>query len=542
VLLNEGLYDLQENLTAIHGAVFDLKNGINETAQLIYGIPMMYTSTWLGISSQGELDPYTINQIVNNTVLESTSYFGGNALSLGYYSTFARIWNESFANPSIINPFNRAQFAVDQSVPIFLQNVPIDMATQQLMLSVTNGLNVTTWTDDEVITELTLNLFASQIPDTITAYVGVSPQELLRGLYNLSPTPMPDAISNLTITLFTKSLTSPDAPFAGLISTEEFDASIPDLVRSVYDLGSSPTESSIWAFTSRILAGGTAQSLSGSPLFTVNESSLYGLLLKLNNAQNVDSEINGVVESQNIDNYPFILSSAFSQNFVSPKNNTMIAFLDFDSPLNSSDIVRVKSSIEDSSLYEDAEVYVTGNSVFAEDLAEIFDSVETLTVIAGIVVSLLIAAILFRSPIAAIFPLLIAGVSIMISYPAIYLGVVVIGQGTISFMTPILTTLLMLGLGVDYSVILLRRTREERLAGKDKEDSVGVSTRWAGQAIITAGVAVITSYIVMAVAQVPMFSDVGVSIAIGVAILLIVAITLVPALEMLIGESCSGPD
>ena len=64
------------------------------------------------------------------------------------------------------------------------------------------------------------------------------------------------------------------------------------------------------------------------------------------------------------------------------------------------------------------------------------------------------------------------------------------------------------------------RTREERLNGHSTEDSVGISVKWAGQAVLTAGVTVIVAYIVMAVANVLLFSDVGVAIAIGVSVLL----------------------
>ncbi len=90
----------------------------------------------------------------------------------------------------------------------------------------------------------------------------------------------------------------------------------------------------------------------------------------------------------------------------------------------------------------------------------------------------------------------------------------------------------MLGLAVDYAVLQLRRTREERQKGKSMEESVGISIKWAGQAVLTAGITVIVAYIVMAVANVPIFSDVGTAIALGVAILLLASLTLLPALEI----------
>ncbi len=99
----------------------------------------------------------------------------------------------------------------------------------------------------------------------------------------------------------------------------------------------------------------------------------------------------------------------------------------------------------------------------------------------------------------------------------------------------------MLGLAVDYSVLQLRRTREERLKGKSIEESVGISIKWAGQAVLTAGITVIVAYIVMAVANVPIFSDVGTAIALGVAILLTASLTLLPALEIALGDRIFWP-
>ena len=116
-----------------------------------------------------------------------------------------------------------------------------------------------------------------------------------------------------------------------------------------------------------------------------------------------------------------------------------------------------------------------------------------------------------------------------------------LAKGNVTFLTPTLTILLMLGLAVDYSVLQLRRTREERQQGKSIEESVGISIKWAGQAVLTAGITVIVAYIVMAVANVPIFSDVGTAIALGVAILLAASLTLLPALEIALGDRMFWP-
>ena len=138
-------------------------------------------------------------------------------------------------------------------------------------------------------------------------------------------------------------------------------------------------------------------------------------------------------------------------------------------------------------------------------------------------------------------PVLLGGVSVSVSLASIYVAVVDVGHGTLTFLTPTLTILLMLGLAVDYSVLQLKRTREERQKGKTIEESVGISLKWAGQAVLTAGITVIVAYIVMAVANVPLFSDVGTAIALGVSILLVASLTLLPALEIALGDKIFWP-
>ena len=164
-----------------------------------------------------------------------------------------------------------------------------------------------------------------------------------------------------------------------------------------------------------------------------------------------------------------------------------------------------------------------------------------ITLIPGVVISLLIVGLLFLAPLAALVPILVGGCSIVVALSSIYLGIVNLGHGSLTFLTPTLTILLMLGLAVDYAVLQLKRTKEERLKGKSIEESVGISVKWAGQAVLTAGLTVIVAYIVMAVVNVPIFSQVGTAIALGVVILLAASLTLLPALEIALGDKIFWP-
>ncbi len=306
--------------------------------------------------------------------------------------------------------------------------------------------------------------------------------------------------------------------------------------------GVSPTES--WAIASSYVANSTAGVFSGSPVFVVNSTSLASLLSSLSansTTSQISSAANGVVSNQSFSDYPLLPTRALTGNFVSPDNNTMLFVLNLASYPTKETIIQLQDAIDNSALKNFGTVYVTGGPVITQDVQDVFTPALSVTIGPGVAVSILIVGLLFLAPLAALIPILMGGLSIAIAYSAIYLGIVKIGHGSLTFLTPTLTSLLMLGLSVDYAVLQLRRTREERLKGKTIEESVSTSVKWAGQAILTAGITVIVAYIVMAVANVPLFSGVGTSIAIGVSILLTMSLTLLPSLELSLGDKLFTP-
>jgi RND superfamily putative drug exporter len=299
-----------------------------------------------------------------------------------------------------------------------------------------------------------------------------------------------------------------------------------------------------WNLASSFVANATMTAFAASPLFFVNSTSLGSLLagLSLNStASQINSTTSSVISSASFLDYPFVPTRAITQNFISKDNQSTIFIFNFSSLPDASTISAVISDVKASSLYATGTVYITGGPVITQDVQNVFTPALGVTIGPGVGISILIVGLLFLSPFAALLPIIMGGISIAIALPAVYFGIVVLGHGTITFLTPTLTTLLMLGLAVDYAVLQLRRTREERLNGKSIEESVGLSVRWAGQAVLTAGITVVVAYIVMAVANVPLFSSVGTAIALGVSILLAASLTLLPSLELALGDKIFWP-
>jgi RND superfamily putative drug exporter len=279
-------------------------------------------------------------------------------------------------------------------------------------------------------------------------------------------------------------------------------------------------------------------------LFTARASSLASLLSSFSagySPSQVRAGIENVITQENYLQYPLVLSSSLTKNFVSPDNGTMIVIYNFAVSPTDKMIAAFKTDVSSSSIPALGTYYVTGGAVLTSDISKVFGPVLEVTVVPGVLASLAIVGLLLLAPLAAIIPVMVGGIAIAIALPVIYFGVVDVGHGTLTFLTPSLTILLVLGLAVDYSVLQLRRTREERMKGSTTPESVAVSVRWAGQAVLTAGITVVVAYVVMAVANVPLFSGVGTAIAIAVAILIGAALTLLPSLELLLKDRLFWP-
>ncbi|MDG6958825.1 MAG: MMPL family transporter [Nitrososphaerota archaeon] len=533
--ISASLYALRASLSTLNSNVYQLSQGINQTSQLVYGIPAGFVQLWGSLVQNGST-PAQADAAANQTVYTRLASEGAQgAEGLGYYQAFYSAWNSSFTSQPALSPLQREGLAVNASAAQFAQSPALGSAARELMLSVATGLNTTDWYQTSAVSGLAIGTVAAQIPGNLTAPLKVTPLYLARSAYALGQTPTSSSLADLTVGLVANASSSagatPGVPVA-------------QLVRSAYALGPKPSAGAAWTLASGFVANATAKSLAGSPLFAVDRASLASLLAGLRNdtaASQVRAALSSLVESESHASYPLALSRSLTQSFVSQDNQTMIAVFDFSSHPGAKAIAGFQALVASSNMSSLATTYVTGGAVLAHDVQDVFSPSLGVTVVAGVIVSIVIVGLLFMSPLAALVPLLIGGLSISIAYASIYLGIVKIGHGQISFLTPTLTTLLMLGLAVDYSVLQLRRTREERTNGRSKEESVATSVRWAGEGVLTAGTTVVVAYVVMAAANVPIFSDVGVAIAIGVSILLLASLTLLPSLELTIGDRLFWP-
>lgn len=97
-------------------------------------------------------------------------------------------------------------------------------------------------------------------------------------------------------------------------------------------------------------------------------------------------------------------------------------------------------------------------------------------------------------------------------------------------------TMLGLGVGIDYSLLILNRYLQNRAEGHDVRTAAGVAVNTAGRAVIFAGLTISIAVMSLIVFGVPYLSVLGFTSAMYVVITVIAALTLLPALLGLAGE------
>jgi RND superfamily putative drug exporter len=160
--------------------------------------------------------------------------------------------------------------------------------------------------------------------------------------------------------------------------------------------------------------------------------------------------------------------------------------------------------------------------------------VETLV---GGVGALVVLAFVFGS-LLALVPLLVAGVSILAAFLAVY-GLTLVTD--VSFLVQFLVALIGLGVAIDYSLLLVTRWREERQRGHDREQAVHRAMATAGRSVVTSAGTVAVSLLVLVLLPVPFLRSVGYG---GLLIPLasaVVALTLLPVLLATVGPRLDWP-
>ena len=101
---------------------------------------------------------------------------------------------------------------------------------------------------------------------------------------------------------------------------------------------------------------------------------------------------------------------------------------------------------------------------------------------------------------------------------------------TISAAAPPVTLMISIGVGLDYSLLIVTRYRQSLRAGVEPEAAIGHALGSAGKAAVFAGLTVCIALLGLLFVPIPLVQTLGVAAAVGVAVMMLAATTLLPAL------------
>ncbi len=145
----------------------------------------------------------------------------------------------------------------------------------------------------------------------------------------------------------------------------------------------------------------------------------------------------------------------------------------------------------------------------------------------------LVLLLFFRAVVPAVVTVAVIGLAMNVSQAWLYL---IGGHVQLTQFTTTIMTFVMLGAGLDYSMLLSSRYRQERLAGRTVQDAVVHATARAGESVVLAASAVVLSFGATLLSPVDWIPPLGYGGLVGIPIILLAALTITPCLLALLGD------
>lgn len=151
----------------------------------------------------------------------------------------------------------------------------------------------------------------------------------------------------------------------------------------------------------------------------------------------------------------------------------------------------------------------------------------------GIAVALVILVAVFGALVAAGIPLVVAIAAIVMAVGA----TAIVGQAfELSFFVVNMITMMGLALGIDYSLVMVQRFREELASGRTVLDAVTVAGGTANRAVLFSGITVVISLLGLLLVPSTIMRSLGAGAILVAVMAVTAALTLLPAILRLLGH------
>lgn len=195
------------------------------------------------------------------------------------------------------------------------------------------------------------------------------------------------------------------------------------------------------------------------------------------------------------------------------------------------DVQQTELEKKDGEAFEEAARTGEGDGLRVEARGELIDLAAQQEApvgeLVGVAIAILLLTLLFRSGAAMFVTLVGALVGVIISQ--MILAAVAKPLGIPDFASQ-LAVMLGLGAGIDYSLLIVSRVREQRAAGDDAPEAAARANATSGTAVVAAGLIVMVAIAGLLATGIPLVGKMGVGSAIAVAAVVVSSITVLPIL------------
>jgi putative drug exporter of the RND superfamily len=185
------------------------------------------------------------------------------------------------------------------------------------------------------------------------------------------------------------------------------------------------------------------------------------------------------------------------------------------------------------------EVKITGGAGYSADAIKVFEGINGTLLLAAVSLVIVLLILIYRSPVFLFIPLTAVIFAEMLARSLGY-GLSELGV-TINSQSSSIMSVLVLGAGTDYALLIVARYREELHDRLDRHEAMAAAMRSAGPAVLASASTVIAGLLCLMIAKVNGTSGMGPIAAMGVACAALSMLTLLPALLTICGRRAFWP-
>lgn len=204
-----------------------------------------------------------------------------------------------------------------------------------------------------------------------------------------------------------------------------------------------------------------------------------------------------------------------------------------DSTIANDNIGGIISAVNNAPHPSGYQLHLTGDTSAGNELNKISESDATRAEELGVPIAIVVMILAFGSVVAAGVPLLLGIAAIATAIGSVALIGHAIG---LNFLVTNIITMIGLAVGIDYTLFIMGRYREELARGHSPERAIGIAADSSGRAVFFSGLTVLLALSGMLFVRINVFQSIGIGAMVVVLFAVAASLTLLPALLAILGR------